>query len=328
VSRLFTALVALAGCYRPDARHVFDEPVTTAPGWTVEVWRELQPEYAYDPNDWIEDTGPVDNAPGRVFAVGAPMEEGLVVTVGRAVLMIDAGGAAEVHAYRPPQPDQGLLPDNILGGIWMRWDLPPATAGILLCSGSNSTGDGVFQITPEWGIDKINGANNLRALEVDAEGRFDAIGDPQFYATTFNGVLRLDAAANVLILNPFDLQTMRLLPDDDLLLVEEGTRLWRVTSVTHALTLLGTFDSLVLGDGRLPEVGLAYAVADGKSLVALGLDAEVEALARTESSSWRWIAASVPAPPHALAEATGRTAYVLESNRTEDRDRILKLTGP
>jgi hypothetical protein len=63
-------------------------------------------------------------------------------------------------------------------------------------------------------------------------------------------------------------------------------------------------------------------IRDGGVLAVYANDSTFQDLASSTDSEWKWVAASAPRPPHALAGSY----IVLESNRMLNRDDLLLFT--
>jgi hypothetical protein len=82
---------------------------------------------------------------------------------------------------------------------------------------------------------------------------------------------------------------------------------------------------LELADGPAPEPHPAWAILDSRQLVLIRADGSLEMVAESINGAYRWQAAAVAAPPHALAGTGGPIIYLLEGNRTLDIDRVIAI---
>jgi hypothetical protein len=335
---LLLAGALLAGCFDPrppvfddlpDAPRELDGPpvdpfahVQLAPGYQVSVFQDFSAGFVFDANDWQEATEVHDNQPDYLFTLDTPFPRAIGVIAGREILVLD-GTSLEIHDFG--QHDRNTLgqADNLTGAVLVP-DFAPGAAALVVSSGSEDTGDGLFAISPSWEISLDLTVNNTRCVVYDPTGAFDAMGSAQRYLGHQNGLVRRGDQAMITF---GDTRSMRL-AGDTLYVTQANAQqtedLVRVATTTHARQVLATRTKLRLVEGTPPGNTIAWAIADDAQLVLIGQNGGIEVVAELSDPGYRWTGAVAPPAGHPLA---GRV-YVLESHRGNDLDRVLALTPP
>jgi hypothetical protein len=330
VRRVGVVSVALLGCGRvaidpagdaaiPDAG-IDAELVELAPGWSASVYVELTASYEFRADAFLDSGGcTYDNAPEHVFLLSSPYPEGLGVVAGHAIVQVFASDASLI------------LRDFTATGGYPDVASSVAQAGTALhvASSSCGSGDGVYELDGNWTVGpRRSTTNNTAQIGFDAAGAFDNLGVPTTYYGAQAGMYRLDGTQ---VYNGGDQRPhgpIVVTPVGDLVLVEDVNafeHVVRVASVSHAVTASPWVTNLTLVAGELPaEPALAYAIADLRRLVEV-TPADHVVIAETASPDWTWRSAVAPRAGHPLRTSQDVVFYVLESNRTLNRDRILRI---
>jgi hypothetical protein len=286
----------------------------------VALFQDFSAPFTYDPLDFPETSETFDNQPSWLFALQAPFPAALGVVAGRQILVL-SGSTYEEHDFGQHPPNQAELPDHLTGAMFVAsLDGEPV---IYASSSSQNAGDGSFLITPAWTISREQVTNNVRGVLFDAAGAFDGVAAPEGYLGSQLGIVK--RSTNTAIITG-DNQNL-VLVDDDLLVTRhlvDRVELRRITSVTHAETLLASSTRIRLGEGAPPAGAIAWALVDNARLALVRADGELDVIAETTDPAFAWHAVAVPPAGHPQA---GRI-YVIESNRDRDIDRILSLSLP
>ena len=321
----------------PDGRGGGDGPsgdggdplahVDVASGWTAGVAHDFSADHVYNPAELVDGTVTHGNEPDGLFFVRAPYPDALLVTAGRQLLELGAGGSYTVRDFTHAMPNQPGLPDQIRVGTWVP-DFLAAGPTILVSSSSEDGGDGVFRITPSWVSSSDRNVNNTRSILWDATGAFDDIGGPEGYLGTQYGIIRRSESPTQLI--PGDTQTMHLVGPN--LLVSRRVSptsfsLVLIASGAHTETMLAERGEIRIGEGDPPPPFLAWVVLDQRQLALVDPSGELVVIAETLDPAYAWRIPGAPPDGHPFAGPTPRV-YLVENNRTLDLDRVLVFTGP
>ena len=290
--------------------------VQLAAGWSAAVFQDFSAEHVYKANDFVDGTEQYDNQPEDVFALYAPFPAVLAITAGRSVIELN-GTSFVAHDYGQHAPNTAGRPDNIGGGTFAA-----GLGVVLVASSSANAGDGTYEIAPDWAISGDVTLNNVRGVMWDRNGAFDARGSAEGYlGTQANVVRRSDGVA----VATGDTRTMVVI-GSQLWLTRDGgatERLIRVASLTHAETVIAESATIRIGDGAPPGY-VGWAIVDGRQVMGIRSNGQLDMIAEHSDPEYVWHAVTSPEASHPLA---GR-AYLLESNRTRDIDRIIALAAP
>lgn len=338
VRRLVIALVCAAGCGRfgfgDDSRPDVGSDagpygyVDLASGWTVAAYRDFSSDFTFDSTDFIDGAELYSNVPSSMFLLRAPYPETLCVIAGRELLELTATAAIS-HDFGNHAPNVADLPDNIRWGTWAS-NVNAGTPGVLIASSSDGTGDGVLSVSTLWQTTTTVPQNNTRAVAWDANGAFNAVGSPEGYLASSSGVRRysdltavIGGDTNTIVVIGPDLYLTRTIT------IDVDVRLIRVGSFSSGMNPeieLARASHLKVGDGT-PTGGIVWALLDQNRLGRVVPGNLLETIATSTDPDAKWYGAVTPPPGHALATAAN-LVYVLESNVTAGRFRVLTLVGP
>jgi hypothetical protein len=299
--------------------------VTVADGWSVRVFHDFSEHHDYDPAEFPDGSEIHDNAPNAMFVLYPPYAEGLAVIAGRQVLEITANTYV-AHDYGLHAANTPGLPDKLSGGTFVP-DLDGTGPAVLVCSSSENAGDGLFRISTSWLMSFDLDFNNVRDVFLDGAGTFDDLGGTQIYFTTPGGVYRRPETTAPIVNG--QLRSGHV-GGGDLWLARDSTtqaELVRVTSTTHALSIITTRSRVKLGAGFAPLPYIGWVLLDAAQLTMLGATGAIDLVAESTDSEFIWKAAVAPPSTHALG-STPPIVYVLETNRVRDLDRILVFSRP
>jgi hypothetical protein len=342
--RSFLLIAGLVGCARSEVlppvgdQAVGDpdigESIRMAPGWTAEIYRDYSDEFTYDPADFPDEVEPYeqDNDPTALAILEPPFEPGLAIAAGRRILEIRHSDLAyTVHDFTPPAAE-GDGPDYIGHLVFSPLGINSSGGSLLASSSSTNDGDGVFEVLPDWSMIRRTWSNNCRVIIPDPTGRFDATGAPDHFVAQANELVRHSDDARVF----GEITTSGILDGDDLLLTHtDWTTYWevvRLESITRAET------ALLSGSPAYPErifltrvtpSGAAGAMLLLNGISSIGTIDDTGWLPLLESldPDWSWSNAVLAMPGSPFADG-GPTLYVLSSNRSADRDRVLRFRLP
>ncbi|HEY4177166.1 MAG TPA: hypothetical protein VGM90_10055 [Kofleriaceae bacterium] len=298
--------------------------VNLAAGWKIRVYRDFSEQFTYDATDFVDGTETYDNQPSTLEFLSAPFPDELVVSAGRSLLEL-TDTAYRNRTYGSHAPDTAGLPDSLrcpqlvadLNGM----------PGILVSSSSLSNGDGTFIVRSDFGITLDKTVNNTRCAIWDADGTFDGRGTAEAYLATNVGLQRRSDGVNI---NTADHETIAFNPSRTEMIVSrydatgEMMDLISIASGGHAETMLAhsTFNVSV-GSGALAGTN-GWATIDLQKLYTIG-DGTLTLVAESTDADWLLHAVGTPPAGHVLDVTPNGTAYLVESNRTLDIDRILLL---
>jgi hypothetical protein len=296
--------------------------IDLAAGYDVSLFQDFSSAFVFDAMDWPEMTEFHDNAARYLFTLDTPFPKGLGVIAGRTIFVLD-GASLETHDFGQHPRNTAGQADNLTGAVLVP-NFSLAGTALVVSSGSEDTGDGLFAIDAQWAISTDLSVNNTRCVLYDATGAFDAQATAQRYLGGQGGVVR---RSDQVVVAPGDIRSMRLI-DEDLLV----TRFLTATATEEPVRRVGTpHAATVLPRTRLrivdvapPASAIAWAIADETQLVLVRPDGTLDVIAELTDPAYRWASAHLPPDGHPLA---GRI-YVLESNRDRDLDRVLAITTP
>lgn len=299
--------------------------VTLADGWSGDVYTDFSSTFTYVPAEFVDGLETYDNLPDAMFTMRAPYPADLCVIAGRKLLDLAGGGVVE-HDFGNHAPDTPDKPDAIRNGLWAS-NINGGNPGVMITSSSNGAGDGVFSVTTQWGTTRANSQNNVRAFAWDETGSFDALGTPEGYMATGNGVWRFTTSTLVFA---GDTNSLKVVGADMYLTrtitIDTDVRVIRVSSMSGAMypeVQLAQAAAAELGEGT-PVGGVAWVVLDKTRLARITASGTLEVVATSSDPDARWTASVTPPPGHPLATAAN-IVYVLESNVAASRYRVLVL---
>lgn len=292
--------------------------ITLAPGWNVEVFRELAPLVPYVDQQYVDGPEVSSNQIRAPFAISGAMGQALGVVSGRAIIALTATTFA-LHDYGQHVPNAPGLPDLISSAVWK-------DNSLAVSSSSANGGDGVFTVASDWTISVALINNNVRQLALDPTGGFDAIGTAGLYFGDQSGVYRL--AGKVLIVPSSDASSLHVAAGSLIYvhrLSDQAADLYQVATGTHTQTLLLHAAVIEVGEGPTTSPFLAWAVLDAARLGRVDpTDPAGFGEVASTTPDYTWFGAMAPPAGHALGDAT----YVIESNRALGVDRVLRFTHP
>lgn len=299
--------------------------VRLAAGWSARVFHDFSAQFTYVPIDFVDGTEMYSNQPDHMFVLRPPFAEALAVVAGRVVIELTAATYTP-HDFGQHAPNTAGLPDHLRGGTYVP-DLDGGGPAVLLSSSSANAGDGTFRVTPAWAISSDRTTNNTRAILWDPAGAFDGVAMAEGYLGTMGGVVRRSAGSMGVPIIPGDNKTLHLSGPNLLLTREAATtvQLVEVASGMHTEKVLAERGFIELGEGPAPAPHPAWVILDSRQLALLRADGSLETVAESTNGAYRWQAAAVAAPPHALAGTGGPIIYLLEGNRTLEIDRVIAI---
>jgi hypothetical protein len=299
--------------------------VELAEGWSVAVYRDFSDEFTYVAADFVDTDETYDNQPGTIGFLSAPFPEEMVVASGRSLLELSPTLYRE-RTYGQHLPDSATLPDTVRCPQFVaNLDGSP---GILVSSSSRNGGDGTFIIAPDFSIAVDKVVNNVRCAIWDASGTFDSRGTPEAYLAASNGIIR--RSDNAVVINNQDHEQIKLTPDGSAILgarydsTDTTMNLISMASGGHAETMLAHATDLRIGPGNIPGTNGAV-ITELDTLFTIG-DGSISQVAHSADANYAWFSLGTPPAGHPLELEPNGTIYVVESNRTDDVDRILVLT--
>ncbi len=298
------------------------------PGWTVKVWRDFSEQVDYNAQDLIDGDQIFGNAPGGLFLLSPPFEDGFGVFFGRELLQLPAEGTSTLRDYRPAAVNGSALPDHMTDALQVSpWR--GTENSILITSTSDKGGDGVYQIALDWSMSRAQNYNNVRTVAFDPNGNFDDLGQPEVYYGAMDGLQRF-AEPNPVEIAVGDAVRIAFEPGNRLLVVRRFSDLGTMTassieSGTHneALWYDAPGNNLQIVRGTVAQASATF-IRDRNELVELSQSSPEQVIASSSDPDWRWMAA--------LKVSTGPLAfdgfYLLEHNPGLDLERILLLSPP
>jgi hypothetical protein len=317
----------------PGVIEVEGEILEVDPGWAAGVFRDFSVDFVFDADAYFDDPYTFNNAPQSMFVLRAPFAAGLgIITVHTVIELSAEQGFAERFYF-------GATPDGP-DALWQAVDCAGwngIEAGYCLNSGSQGGGDGLFLISPDWSMSVIEVINNCNYIGFDPQGKFDETNVPSLYYGTPTSLVRHPST----VLVSARTQPRFVLEDGRLAFILDDARVQRLMlmeSITHVQSVVTSeplpelpiarqnAGALRIATGDLSALpGSMYFLRRASELVELAGDGTTRTVARSQSGQdWRWASVVVPEPGHPLS-TDGPTFYLLEANRTDDRDRVIWL---
>lgn len=309
------------------------EPVDVDGRAEVALFRDFSDAFTYRAADF-DDGGVVDdNQPRGIVMLEPPFAAEAAVLAGRTVLEVPPSGAVIAHDFAPAaagaDADRADHPTRVeLARI------PGDGAHLWVTGDSLEMGDGLFEVSPAWAMTRLLRVNNARSVVYDADGRFEGRAGERYLDDGTVGLERLSDRVALVPPNmpKFFVSNMVLGPPQTMYLAvtvqgDAGpAQLATLSASGYAHEVVGPIHagrtSLVGGAPQLLDDSI-WALVDERQLVAVDAAAgTVRVVAQSGGPDWRWTAATVPPPGYAL----GQHLFVVESNRTLDRDRVLVIS--
>lgn len=293
-----------------------------ADGWSIAPLVELTPYFDYNPADFV-DTDTLSNEPSYVAALYSPFTASLAVIAGRSLIEIPEVGDPVERTYKPTSPDTSG-PDRPARATFA--DLGGGVSGLWLSSSSSNGGDGLYLVSADWRITRINAVNNVYALGSDPGGGYGNVGTPLLYVGTEQTNIERQNQGSLVqaIAEPAAVDDIAM-HGDSMFVTLEGTNqlvLDRLV-VGQSPIELARSTSLVLAEGPIEQA--MYGIKDAAQLVTISqTSGAFEKAAWSDEPHWAWRAVSAPHADNAYA---GKL-IVLEVNRALNRDRLLVVTPP
>jgi hypothetical protein len=302
------------------------------------VWFDFSDQFLFVEDAFIDDRYTFNNAPQSMFVLDAPFDPGLGIITVHSIIELVAPNLFAERAFFQVAGVAG--PD----AMWQAVDCSGwngIATGYCVNSGSQGGGDGIFHVDSDWTMTLVETINNCNYLGFDANGAFDGSGVPTlFYGTPDSAILHpsqevIDGSAQPrLVLGDGRLAALLNEPGlERLALVDPGDGNVTVlrTEATPAVPIARQNAGalrIVTGDvSGLP--GVLYVIVQAGTLYAYATDGSSMPLAATGAGQdWRWASAVIPESSHPLSVDGRPTFFILESNRTLDRDRVIWLQPP
>jgi hypothetical protein len=304
------------------------EDVWTAADWRVEVYRDLTADFPFVEQEFLDQEWS-SNEPTKLTLLDAPFAPGLAVLAGRHVLALGVAGDVVAHDFTPPAIN-GVGPDSLVDAVVIP-SFEGGGARLLAGAASWNGGDGVYVIDTDWSLVRLNAKNNIDAVAADPAGRFGQTQVAQLlYSGWDTGIWRYPSDVQVVTRHCL---SMRLLPNGSVLCraptTDTETALLEVSSSGSEREVLpAATTELSVVPGSTPQLdAYAYLLLANRDFVAITAEGTTTQIASSSDTNWRWTSALIVSPDHPLGGARG-AVYVLESNRTLNRDRVLVLWPP
>ncbi len=286
---------------------VNDDPdVVLAPGWNLAIEFDLSSSYTYVNEDFLDGTW-TNNRPADLALVLAPFPEGFAVATGRSLLHVDAASSIVTpHDYTPGGADN-LGPDRLGSLVFAAAGVEAAPEALLMGgTASNNGGDGVFAITKDWSLSRLNSQNNVSMLAVDPVGVVPGFAEPSLYMGWQDASV---AGSGLRSLG--DVQEVDVRVSDGIVLADGRFLVLEIDDDPFVRTRLSLVDNWTLG-GLTPFVDEDRQLAKGdarpfgvnaivvsstlSALTAWHLDGSWQSIANQSTEDWVWVAAEVTPP--------------------------------
>lgn len=316
--------LACAACGRFGFGDAVPDRDADAGGVRVEVYADFSQDHTFVADDFSDGAAFESNAPSALCALEAPFTAPLAVIAGRSILEITPGSPTVVHDYTPATNNMSG-PDQLGGCLFAS---TPSTGPVLwLAADSVLGGDGLYYVTPGWGLVRDAALNNVGGLVLDTTGLFTGGPVDLVFVSDVSVFIRPTGAEIVNIgLRSFGLAQVSdgsvaavVSPND-----RSYYALSRFAAGTRVLTELARMqvEPAIASDATPTLPVVAYGILNARELVAFNDDGTHQVLATADDPDSRWVAVISPPTGHLLAGAW----YVVESNRSLDRDRVLVIT--